>query len=256
MSDTGQEAESRNEGNMSIFEHLNELRFRLTRSAYIIFLGAIACWGFSERIFDFLREPIAPFLPSGGLIFTAPMDKFMAHMKISLIGGLLITTPFWLYQLWCFISPALYKREKKLAIGFVFFGTLQFVMGLAFSYYFVLPLSFKFLMNFGGTTDQAMITIDSYFSFLTHAAIVFGICFEMPVIISFLGLMGVVSRRFLIEKWRYSVLIMSLISAVAAPPDALSMILMIGALAILYVISIVVVGYFEKVRIEKAQNEA
>lgn len=256
MIEDGQSKESRNEGNMSIFEHLNELRFRLTRSAYIIFFGAIICWSFSEIIFNFLRQPIAPFLPAGGLIFTAPMDKFMAHLKISLIAGLLLTTPFWLYQIWSFIAPALYKRERKLALGFVFFGTVQFIMGLAFSYYFVLPLSFKFLMNFGGTTDKAMITIDSYFSFLTHAAIVFGICFEMPVIISFLGLMGVVSRRFLIDKWRYSILIISVISAIAAPPDALSMILMIGALAILYLISIIVVGYFEKIRIKKAQENS
>ena len=231
---------------MSLIEHLGELRARLTRSAYGIFAGMLVCWGFSEKIFNFLRQPIAPFLTNGGLVFTAPMDKFMAHVKISFVAGLLISSPIWLYQLWSFIAPALYRKEKKMAAGFVFFGTLQFVMGLAFSYFVVLPMAFKFLMNFGGDIDKPMITIEHYLGFLTHTAIVFALCFQMPVVISFLGLIGLVSQKFLKEKRRYAVLAISGISAIAAPPDAISMVMLMVPMWFLYEISIVVVGYFER----------
>jgi sec-independent protein translocase protein TatC len=95
------------EGSMSLVEHLGELRFRLTRAAYGIFLGMCACWAFSEHLFNFVRKPIEPYLPSGGLVFTAPIDKFMAHIKVAFIAGMFISAPIWLYQLWKFISPAL-----------------------------------------------------------------------------------------------------------------------------------------------------
>lgn len=248
MSDTNPTEELKPEGSMSLFDHLNELRVRLTRAAYGIVAGMLACWGFSEKIFNYLREPIQQYLPTGGLVFTAPMDKFMAHVKIAFIVGCLLSAPFWLYQLWSFIAPALYKRERKMAVGFVFFGTVQFIMGLAFSYYVVLPMAFKFLMNFGGTVDKPMITIDHYLGFLTHTAIVFGLCFQMPVVISFLGLIGVVSQKFLREKRRYAVLTISVVAAFAAPPDALSMILLLVPMWLLYEISILVVGLFEKNR--------
>lgn len=242
------------EGNMSIFEHLHELRIRLTKSAYGILAGMIACWSFSEAIFNYLRVPIAPYLVNGGLVFTAPMDKFMAHLKISFVCGLLLTAPFWLFQLWSFIAPALYKKERKMASGFVLFGTIQFVMGLAFSYYIVLPMAFKFLMNFGGDIDKPMITIDNYLGFIVHTAVVFGLCFQMPVIIAFLGLIGVVSQRFLREKRRYAVMVISVIAAIAAPPDALSMILLLVPMCLLYEIAILIVGYLERQRVENQMN--
>ncbi|MBY0451603.1 MAG: twin-arginine translocase subunit TatC [Bdellovibrionaceae bacterium] len=247
MSDLGQK-ESRAEGHMSLFEHLHELRIRLTKAAYGIFLGMLVCWYYSDALFNFLREPIQAYLPTGGLVFTAPMDKFMAHVKIAFVGGMLLSAPFWLFQLWSFIAPALYKKEKKVAAGFVAFGTVQFVMGLAFSYFVVLPMAFKFLMNFGGTTDKPMITIDNYLGFLTHTAVVFGLCFQMPVIISFLGLLGLVSQKFLREKRRYAVMVIAIVAAIAAPPDALSMVLLLVPMWCLYELSIFIVGYLERRR--------
>jgi sec-independent protein translocase protein TatC len=231
---------------MSLVEHIGELRFRITRAAFGVFVGMAICWGFSETIFNFIRQPIEKFLPSGGLVFTAPMDKFMAHIKISFVMGLLLSAPFWLYQLWSFISPALYRKEKKTAAGFIFFGTLQFTLGLAFSYYVVLPMAFNFLMTFGGDIDKPMITIDHYLGFVTQTAIVFGLCFQMPVVISFLGMIGIVSQTFLKKNRRYAVLIIAVVSAIAAPPDALSMILLLVPMWVLYEISIIVVGLFEK----------
>lgn len=237
---------------MSLVEHIGELRVRVTRSAYGIFIGMIICWGFSESIFNFIRQPIQQYLINGGLVFTAPMDKFMAHIKISFVVGLLLSAPFWLYQLWSFIAPALYKKEKKVAAGFVLFGTIQFILGLAFSYFIVLPMAFKFLMTFGGEIDKPMITIDHYLGFVTQTAVVFGMCFQMPVVISFLGLIGAVSQRFLKEKRRFAVVGIAAVSAIAAPPDALSMILLLVPMWLLYEISIVIVGFFEK---QKADDQ-
>ena len=236
------------EGSMSLVEHLGELRFRLTRSALGIFVGMCLCWGFSEKLFDAVRKPIEPYLPNGGLVFTAPIDKFMAHIQVAFIAGMLLAAPVWLYQLWKFISPALYKNEKKVAMGFVFFGTLQFALGIAFSYFIVLPMAFKFLMNFGGSVDKPMITIDHYLGFFTQTALVFGLAFEMPVVISFLGMTGLVSQKFLKDKRRYAVVAIAGVSAIAAPPDALSMILLLFPLWFLYEISILVVGAFERKR--------
>jgi len=237
---------------MSLIEHLSELRFRLTRSAYSIILGMCLAWGISDHLFNLVRKPIQQYLPGGVLVYTGPIDKFMAHIKISFVAGLVLSAPFWLYQLWKFISPALYKNEKKVAGGFIFFGTLQFVFGVLFSYFVVLPMAFKFLMSFGGDIDKPMITIEHYMDFFTQTAVVFGLTFEMPVIISFLGLTGLVSNRFLKEKRRYAVVGITVLSAIAAPPDALSMILLMIPLWFMYEISIIIVGFFEK---KKASEE-
>lgn len=234
------------DNDMSLVQHIGELRFRITRAAYGVLAGMGLCWGFSDKIFNFIRAPIQEYLVGGGLVFTAPMDKFMAHIKLAFIAGMLISAPFWLYQLWSFIAPALYKKEKKVAAGFILFGTLQFIMGLAFSYFVVLPMAFKFLMSFGGDIDKPMITIDHYLGFVTQTAVVFGLCFEMPVVISFLGLVGAVSQRFLREKRRYAVVGISVVSAIAAPPDALSMILLLVPMWLLYEMSILIVGMLER----------
>lgn len=234
------------EKNMSLIEHLGELRFRLTRAAYSIFLGMALAWGFSEQIFNIIRKPIQPFLPGGGLVYTAPIDKFMAHIKIAFVMGLIVAAPFWLYQLWKFISPALYRNEKKYAAGFIFFGTLQFLLGVSFSYFVVLPMAFKFLMHFGGDIDKPMITIDEYLGFFTQTSVVFGLTFEMPVIISVLGMAGLISQRFLKEKRKYAIIVIAALSAIAAPPDALSMVMLMVPLWLMYEVSIFVVGFFEK----------
>jgi len=231
---------------MTLIEHLAELRVRLTQSAYSIVIGTCLAWGISDYLFNIIRKPIQPYLPNGGLVFTSPIDKFMAHIKLAVVAGLVFSAPFWLYQVWKFISPALYKNEKKYAAGFILSGTIQFILGVLFSYFIVLPMAFKFLMTFGGDVDKPMITIDHYMGFFTQTAIVFGLTFEMPVIISFLGLTGLVSHRFLKENRKYAVVGITVISAIAAPPDALSMILLMVPLWVMYEISIIVVGLFEK----------
>lgn len=232
----------------TLVDHLTELRIRLIKSAYAIVAGFGVCWFFSEKLFDIIRRPIQPYLENshGGLIYTAPMDKFVAHLKVSFLAAVIVSAPFWLYQVWKFIAPGLYAKEKKYATGFIFFGTLLFSIGVCFVYFFVFPMAFHFLMTFGGGTDQAMITIDAYLSFFTTTTLVFGLAFEMPLILLILGMMGVVNYQFLSSKRRYAIVILAAVSAVITPPDALSMIMMLIPLCLLYELSIWLVRWFAK----------
>ncbi len=232
----------------SLVDHLTDLRVRLIYSLYGIVIGFMAAYNFSENIFDILRTPIQPFLPQGGLIFTGPMDKFMAHLKISFLAGIVMSCPFWLYQAWLFVAPALYRKERKYALSFIFFGSLLFAAGILFTYYVVLPMAFGFLMTYGGTTDQPMISIEQYLSFVIHTSLAFGASFEMPLIISTLGMLGFVSKKFLQEKRRYAIMTLAVVAAVITPPDLLSMVLMLGPMWALYEISVLIVGIFEKRR--------
>lgn len=234
----------------SLIDHLVELRFRLVRSAWAIVIGMIICYNFTNVLFDFIRAPIAPYLPTGGLVFTAPADKFIAHLKIAFFSGLVLACPFWIYQVWKFISPGLYSKEKKYTLGFILSGTFLFLVGISFSYYLVMPAAFKFLMGYGGSTDQAMITIDQYLSFFVMTTLMFGLSFEMPLIIVILGMLGIVSSRFLREKRRFAVVLMAVISAIITPPDLLSMLMMLGPMLVLYEISIILVRFFEVKKID------
>lgn len=243
--------QQKNVGEMTLIEHLAELRFRLRRILLILLIGLLVCWGFSDKLMDLIRAPIQPYLVNGGLVFTNPIDKFMSHIKIAFIAGCAVSAPLWLFQLWQFISPALYKNEKKYVGGFILFGTFQFSLGLLFCYYIVFPMAFKFLMTFGGTTDTPMITIDNYLDFFFRTALLFALTFQMPVIISFIGSVGLISKKFLQDKRKYAVVGMSILAAIVAPPDALSMILLLVPLWVMYEISVILVGFFENKKLKK-----
>ncbi|MCE3009436.1 MAG: twin-arginine translocase subunit TatC [Proteobacteria bacterium] len=231
----------------TLIEHLTELRSRLIRIAWGIFLGLIVCYYFSEKIFEVVRAPILPYLPEGGLVFTGPADKFIAHIKVSIFGGILLTTPFWLYQIWSFVSPALYKKEKRIALGFILSGSLLFILGVLFSYYLMLPTAFEFLLGFGGTMDKPMITIDAYLSFFLMTSLAFGLSFELPLVLVLLGMFGVVSSSFLSKNRRYAALVLAFVAAIVTPqPDAFSMLMMLLPLMALYEISVGLVRFFEK----------
>jgi len=230
----------------TLVEHLSELRTRLIWSIAFVLLGFFACWGFSEQIFNIIRGPIQPFLntDTGGLIFTAPMDKFMAHLKVSFLGSIIVTCPLWLSQVWLFVAPGLYAGEKKYVFGFISFGTILFCSGVAFVYFVVYPMAFKFLMTFGGETDVAMITISDYLSFFTTTTLVFGAAFEMPLILTILGMMGVIDHTFLAEKRRYAIVLLAAMSAMVTPPDVISMVLMMIPMVLLYESSVILVKIF------------
>ena len=232
----------------SLTDHLTELRNCLVKSAYGILLGTILCWVFSEQIFNIIRAPIAPYLEGGALVFTNPMDKFMAHIKLSLMSGVIVSCPVWLYQAWMFIAPGLYTHEKKYTALFIGSGTGLFAVGVLFVYNIVFPAAFHFLLTFGGTADKPMITISEYLSFFITTTLVFGAAFELPLVIVLLGMIGLVSAKLLRAKRRFAVVGLAVISAVVTPPDLASMCMLLVPLIVLYEISIIIVGVMEKKR--------
>jgi len=236
----------------SLVEHLTELRVRLIRAGIAVLIAGLLCYIYSEKIFDIIRSPIIPYLKNVGLVFTAPMDKFMAHVKIAIFSGLIVSCPFWFYQIWLFISPGLYARERRYALSFIFSAVFLFISGVLLCYFAILPVTFEFLLNFGGTVDQPMITIGEYLSFFMTLHLAFGLAFELPLVLIILGMFGIISQAFLKDKRRYAVVLLSIFAAVATPsPDAVTMLLLLVPLVVLYEISVIAVGFFERKRLEE-----
>lgn len=231
----------------SLTEHLKELRTCLIKSVSFIAIFTVGSYYFSEYLFELLRSPATQYLTNGGLVFTHPMDKFMAHLKISIFSGIIFAAPFWLYQVWSFVAPGLYQKEKKYAANFILAGTLLFLAGVSFSYFLVLPAAFEFLFNFGSSIDKPMITINEYMEFVVHMSLMFGISFELPLILVMLGITGMVTAQFLRKQRRIAWILLALVSAVLTPtPDALSMFMMLIPMTFLFEIAIFLVARVEK----------
>jgi len=238
------------DGTQTFIEHLVDLRTCIIRSAWIIIIGFAICVYFSDKIFDVIRAPIAPYLggSGGGLVFTAPVDKFMSYLKVSFLAGALLTCPAWLYQVWLFVAPGLYKKEKKMAVYFIFFGSSLFALGVLFVYKIVYLMAFKYLLTFGSTVDRPMITITEYLSFFITTTLIFGLAFEMPLILAVLASLGVIDDKLLRAKRRLAYMIIAVIAAVITPPDAISMLSMLGPMFLLYEGSILIVARIVKGR--------
>lgn len=236
------------ENAQTLVEHLVELRGCLVRSAYGIILGFGICYYFSEQLMTVIRLPIQPYLTTegGGLVFLGVMDKFLAYLKVSLLGGVILSCPWWLYQIWRFVAPGLYEKERKYAIGFITFGSVMFITGVLFAYFLVYPAAFHFLLSFGGTTDKPMITLADYLSFFMTTTLVFGAAFELPLIMTILGMIGIIDDKLLRSKRRYAIVALAVVSAVLTPPDAISMFMLLIPLLALYELSIFLVKGFQK----------
>lgn len=239
----------------SFIGHLIDLKKCVVNILIILVIGFCACLYFSSEIFNYIRAPIMPYLGGvGGLVFTAPIDKFMAYLKVSFMAGAIITCPLWLYQVWKFIAPGLYKHEKKLATMFIVAGSALFILGVTFVYKLVYPMAFKYLLTFGGEVDKPMITINEYLGFFVTTTLLFGAAFEMPLVIVVLAMLGLIDDQFLREKRRVAIMIIAIVSAVITPPDAISMLSMLAPMLLLYEISILIVKYLVKKRRENTET--
>ena len=221
--------------------HLEELRRRLIICAIAIGIGFIASYIFSKQLFSFLILPLTKVLPGDSrLIFTSLPEMFIAYIKVALISGIILAIPIIFYELWMFLAPALYQKEKKYAIPFVVFSSILFVAGSLFGYFVVFPYGFKFFIGFATEDIQALPSVKQYFSFAIRLLLAFGLVFEMPLVALFLTKIGIITPDSMKKFRKFAILGSFIVSAILTPPDVATQIMMALPLIILYEVSIII----------------
>jgi sec-independent protein translocase protein TatC len=234
---------------MTFLEHLEELRVRLIRSLIALVVGFAVCWNFADPIFRFLTEPMRKAYPKVQFIATAPGEAFFLYMKVSFFAGIFLAAPFILYQVWAFIAPGLYDHERSYAVPFIFFGSLFFVMGGLFGHYWLFPMTFEFLSQYGAGVIAYMPKISEYWSFYSWFLLGLGIVFQLPVVIFVLARIGLVYAGFLARQFKYACLGAFVLSAVITPSgDMVTQSALAVPLIGLYVIGIGVAWVFGRQR--------
>ena len=223
-------------GRMSFFEHLTELRTRIIWSLIPAAVGLGVSLYFTTNVMRFLSRHLKT-----ELVFTTPTEAFWTYMKVAMILGVFIAMPVILWNVWAFVAPGLHKHERRYAAPFVIVGSLLFLAGGSFALFVIIPFAITFLVSFG--QDQGlkpMITISSYIDFIIKFTLAFGVVFELPVVITLLAMLGLVTPQFLSKNRKYAVLINFIIAAVLTPtPDVVNQTLMAGPLCILYELGII-----------------
>jgi len=236
---------------MGFWQHLDELKSRLMRCLFVFFAGFLLCYFYTNKwTFALLQKPLFAALPpeQHKLYFTSLFENFFTHLKIAGYSSLFLFSPYYFYQLWAFISPGLHSRERKLVIPFVSAATFFFLAGAAFAYFVLFPIGFKFFVSFGLPSDTPLLTIDSYYGTCLKLMLLFGAAFELPVLLILLGFLGVLDSATLRTQRRNSYMAITIVSAFVAPPDAISMLLLMAPLALMYEGATLVVGMIEKKR--------
>jgi sec-independent protein translocase protein TatC len=238
---------------MSLMEHLDELRRRIVHSAIYLVLGCCAAGIFYKQLVAFIQAPLNHIGKS--LVFTHPMDPLNLDLQVSLIGGAILSSPFILYQVWLFIAPGLYQKERRFVVPFMAATVGLFLGGAAFGYYYVLPGALKVLIVDFGKNFTPMVTIEEYSSFFLSIILGLGISFEMPILIFFLALFGIVSPRFLWKNFRYAIFAVFVVAAFICPsPDPWTMCIYALPMLALYLIGIAVAWWVHPDR--RKANEA
>jgi sec-independent protein translocase protein TatC len=240
--------------------HLEELRKRLIACAIAVGIGSVISYLFSERLFQLLIAPLQAVMPEGDqLIFTNLPEMFLTYLKVAFIAGILVSAPVIFYELWMFVAPGLYQKERRYVIPFVVSSTILFVGGSLFGYFVVFPLGFKFFMGFSNEYVKALPSVKQYFSFSLKLLFAFGVVFELPVVVFFLAKIGLVTPDLLRRERKYAILLTFVVAAILTPPDVITQCMMAGPLIILYEIGIIVAqlaGRKSEEKDESAESEA
>lgn len=232
-------------GQMAFFDHIDELRARFMRGLWVFMGGFAVCYLVSDHLLWVLKKPLFDALPPDQqkLYFTGLFENFMTHLKISGYGSLFFLSPYYFYELWGFISPGLYPKERKLVIPFVSAATFFFLAGACFAYFILFPVGFKYFVQYGGPTDVPLLTMDAYYGTCLKLLLLFGAAFELPVLIVLLGYLGLVDAPLLRKQRKAAVIGITIVSALFAPPDAVSMLILGAPLILMYEAAIWVVAW-------------
>jgi sec-independent protein translocase protein TatC len=233
--------EKKSPDHMTFLEHLEDLRKRIFYSFMAVVIGVIPAWFFAKDIFNVLARPVTRFLPEGEkLVFTSLQAPFFLYMKTAFLTAIFAMAPFLFLQVWYFVAPGLYQKEKKHIFPFVLFTTVFFTGGAVFAYFVVFPFACNFFLNMGAEF-QALITVDQYFSLALRVILGIALVFEMPTLVFFLAKMGVISARFMIKQFKYAVLLVFVIAAVITPtPDMFTQSIIAVPMLALYGLSILI----------------
>jgi len=227
------------EDKLPFTEHLEELRTRLIRCFIAISIGAAAAYAFKEVIFNLLTRPLINALPKGdSIIFTGLPEAFFTYLKVSLLAGLLLASPVIIFEIWMFIAPGLYKRERWVMAPAIVLSVIFFTGGALFGYYFVFPFGFKFFLGFASESLRALPTMKEYLSFASKLLMAFGLAFELPIFITILAVLGLVTPAFLRKNRKYAVVFFFIFGAILTPPDVITQVLLATPMILLYELSI------------------
>lgn len=232
---------------MGFFEHLEEFRKRLIVCIVAVLLLFFVAWGWAPELFEFVARPIRQVLPKGqNLSYTTLTEPFLMYFRVSMLAAVIFASPVILWQVWLFISPALYRREKSYVLPFVGIGFLFFIAGCAFGYYQAFPLVVNFLIGVGKPFN-AVITINEYLSTATKIILGLGLVFETPILIFFLARIGIVSEKWLLAKFKYAVLVIFIVAAIITPtPDVATQLVFALPMILLYLLGIAIAWIFRK----------
>jgi len=238
---------------LPLTSHLEELRKRIIVCLIAVGLGFAVSYCFAEQLFAFISRPLAAVLPpNSSFIFTGITEAFFTYLKLSFFSGVFLASPVIIYEIWKFVAPGLYEKEKKYVVPFVFFATFFFVCGIVFCYVIVLPAAFKFFVSYNTSTIRMLPSLGEYLSFTCIFLLAFGVVFEVPVFIICLSKLGVIKEQHLRSNRKLVIIIAFIIAALLTPtPDAINQSLMAIPIIVLYEISILAVRFTAKKNQEK-----
>jgi sec-independent protein translocase protein TatC len=239
---------SKSPDEMTFLEHLEDLRKRLFYSFVAIFIVLVPAWFFSKQIFEVLAKPVSQFLPGGikDMAYTGLTDPFMLYIKVAFLTAIFVTSPWIFLQLWYFVAPGLYQKEKKYVVPFVLFTTVFFLMGAAFGFLVMFPWACRFFLQMGSDFN-AVITVNQYFGFALKLLLGIALVFEMPTLVFFLSKIGLITSRWMVKNFKYAVLGVFVIAAVITPtPDMVTQSILAVPMLALYGLGILIAFFFGK----------
>lgn len=240
---------------MTFFEHLEDLRKRIFYSFIALLIAVVPGWIFSKDIYDILARPVTKYLPEGEkLAYTAVTEPFMLYMKVAFLTAIFATAPFIFLQVWYFIAPGLYQKEKKYVIPFVIFTTFFFFLGASFGYFIVFPWACRFFLQLG-SRFRPVITVNQYFSLTLRLLLGIALVFELPTLVFFLSRMGIITAKWMVKNFKYAVLAVFVIAAIITPtPDMINQSILAVPMLGLYGLSILIALLVGKKKEEKKKK--